>query len=134
MTNTSARPLTQIEITYAAPRLDVRVVGLRASRAREVWEARSTDGTWLYTRTEETGTPWVVTHVPTGYAEYFSSLAKARMWTCSDAAVPQVRRGLLFELARARRIARDDHLLAKELENKIIEMLTRLTAMVMLTA
>ena len=33
---------------------------------RECWEARTTDGVWAITRQDDPGTPWTITHIPTG--------------------------------------------------------------------
>lgn len=74
MTNAA---MTPVEITDRAHTL--RSGG--PSRTREVWEARSTDGTWTYVRTDEPGTPWTVTHEPTGLWYMFGSLPKARRFT-----------------------------------------------------
>jgi hypothetical protein len=65
-------------------------VGTRTRR--ECWGATSTDGEWGYTRTEDTGTPWIVTHLPTGRTNfsYYGSLAKARRATYSGAAMKEI--------------------------------------------
>jgi hypothetical protein len=65
--------LTPVEVTS-------RHRAFRSGRL-ETWAARSTDGTWTYERTEDSGTPWVVTHVPTGGSDLFGSLPKARRFT-----------------------------------------------------
>lgn len=54
---------------------------------RECWFAASLCGTWHYERIESRGTPWEVTHVPTGMREAFTSLPSARRWTASPHAI-----------------------------------------------
>jgi len=83
-------PMTQIKVTCSAPRMDPHFPGIRASKGREIWGAESTDGIWTYERSEEPGTPWVVTHQPTGHIEFFASLPKARRWTCSEHAISDI--------------------------------------------
>ena len=33
---------------------------------RECWSATSDDGVWGFQRIEDTGTPWLIVHIPTG--------------------------------------------------------------------
>lgn len=80
------KPMTAIRITKYAHRLNTRFPGIRVSRSEEIWSANSLTGEWTYERSDEPGTPWVVTHTPTGHVEYFGSLPKARRWTMSDSA------------------------------------------------
>lgn len=65
--------MTAVETTRKALHFQTRRV--------EIWSARSTDGLWTYEREESPGTPWVVTHVPTGALDMFASLPKARRFT-----------------------------------------------------
>jgi len=67
--------MTTIDITD-------RATHLRSGRV-QIWGARSRDGVWTYERTEERGTPWVITHTPTGKSTYASSLPSARRSTAS---------------------------------------------------
>jgi len=66
------------------PITDIRRARGRSGRP-EIWSARSTDGTWTYERDESPGTPWAVTHNPTGRWDYMPSLRKARAATASGA-------------------------------------------------
>jgi hypothetical protein len=98
-TKTSERritfPMTKIKIIYSAPRMSSGHPGIRASRRSEIWAAISCDGVWSYERSDEPGTPWIVTHEPTRHVEYFASLPKARRWTASERAIPGIRRVLV---------------------------------------
>lgn len=58
---------------------------LRTGR-KETCYAVSTDGVWGYEREDGPGTPWVITHLPTGEWMYAPSLPKARAYTASGAA------------------------------------------------
>jgi hypothetical protein len=53
----------------------------------EIWEAVSADDVWTYQRLEIPGTPWEVTHVPTGRSYWVGSLPKARAATASGHAL-----------------------------------------------
>jgi hypothetical protein len=59
---------------------------------RECWNATSEDGTWDYSRIEDDGTNWYVTHNPTGYQgdQPYLTLDSARRATCSGAALDQM--------------------------------------------
>jgi hypothetical protein len=70
--------MTPVEVTSRRP-------AFRSGRL-EVWAARSTDGLWTYQRAEDAGTPWVVTHVPTGHWDLFGSLPRARRFTARPTA------------------------------------------------
>lgn len=54
---------------------------------REIWDAVSADGIWTYVRLELPGTPWEVTHVPTGRSYWIGSLPQARAKTASGQAL-----------------------------------------------
>jgi hypothetical protein len=70
--------LTPVDITYAL----WFVGGPDSGRTRREQEsAVSRDGVWTYQRVDEPGTPWLVTHVPTGMVEVFGSLRRARAFT-----------------------------------------------------
>jgi len=125
-----AAPMTPIVITRTAPRLSVSRPGTRISN-REIWSARSTDGTWTYERSDEPGTPWIVTYAPTGHVEYWSSLPKARRWTASDRALADIRRMLEFARQRSEAIVLDGQLCDAE---AITGRLVALTALAILTA
>ena len=59
----------------------------------EVWEAASADGVWAYNRIEIPGTPWAVTHIPTGIeAMQHGSLPNARAATADGRALRDVER------------------------------------------
>jgi hypothetical protein len=75
MTKPAPTPMTPVDITDRAPHI-------RSGRV-QVWGAKSRDGVWTYERTEEAGTPWVITHVSTGKSTYASSLPGARRSTAS---------------------------------------------------
>lgn len=57
-----AKPLASIRVTERAPRL------LRDGRAAcgEVWSAVTVDGAWRIERTEDPGTPWMLTRLADG--------------------------------------------------------------------
>lgn len=50
----------------------------------QIWQALSADGMWRYERVDDTGTPWMVTHLPTGATMSFGTLPDARRWTGDD--------------------------------------------------
>lgn len=61
MTVKTAVPLADIEKTRILPRRT------RSGQTKpECWGAKTTDGTWGMDREDEPGTPWSVTHLPTG--------------------------------------------------------------------
>lgn len=63
-----------------APVLDDRLTqhrtNLRTGR-RELWQFGTLDGTWIVERVEDTGTPWEVTHRPTGMTAQFGQESDA---------------------------------------------------------
>lgn len=66
----------------------------RTDRARnlrtgnvETWETGSDDGVWWFRRVEMPGTPWEITHLPTGMTNHCGSLDDARTWAGSPAAL-----------------------------------------------
>jgi hypothetical protein len=67
---TARRRLTPVNITERAP-------SFRTGR-RETWAAESRDGLWFYKREEDTGTPWIAEHVPTGALSWYGTLTAAR--------------------------------------------------------
>lgn len=75
----AARSMSEVTVTE-------RTLNAR-TRSMEIWEAVSADGVWLYLRTEEAGTPWTVTHVPTGRWTLYGSLPKARRATADGSAL-----------------------------------------------
>ena len=79
------RTLTPVNITSRYP-------SLRAGRV-ENWSAVSRDGVWKYERLEVAGTPWAVTHVPTGLeADWYGTLTAARAATADGSALACVER------------------------------------------
>lgn len=60
----------------------------RAGTRAECWRAHSVDGRWTYLRTEETGSPWTLVHLATGYAvaAAYSTLDDARYATAGGTA------------------------------------------------
>lgn len=50
----------------------------------ECWEAKTTDGQWLFARTEDTGTPWLI-YRPDNYApqHWCSTLRACRAWVAA---------------------------------------------------
>lgn len=76
---TARRDLTPVTVTEQYP-------SLRTGKV-EVWAAVSKDGIWKYDRLEDTGTPWIVTHVPTGRQAWYPSLPKARKATADGTAL-----------------------------------------------
>lgn len=48
------------------------------TRHRECWAAESPDGVWSYRRLELPGTPWELTHNPSGGSVWYGSLRAAR--------------------------------------------------------
>jgi hypothetical protein len=79
------RTLTPVDITARYPSFRGRRV--------ETWAAASKDGTWTYERLEISGTPWSVTHVPTGLeADWYGTLTAAREATANGSALACVER------------------------------------------
>lgn len=79
------RVLTPADVTRRFP-------SFRSGRP-EAWEARSSDGTWLYSRLEISGTPWEVRHLPTGTAcDWYGTLSAARAATADGSALAYVER------------------------------------------
>ena len=79
------RALTPATVTRRYP-------SFRSGRV-ENWEARSDDGTWAYERLEISGTPWQVTHLPTGtVGDWYTSLPNARAATADGTALAYVER------------------------------------------
>lgn len=74
------RVLTPVKTTAKYP-------SFRSGRV-EAWAAISADGQWKYDRIEDTGTPWEVTHLPTGkpVPTWYSSLPNARAATADGSA------------------------------------------------
>ena len=62
---------------------------------KECWGATSTCGTWKYDREDAPGTPWTITHIPTGRTLAATSLLAARRWTGSGNAVEEICRQLI---------------------------------------
>lgn len=54
-----------------------RAHNLRSAQ-REIWEAASADGVWWFRRAETPGTPWEITHLPTGMTDTAGSLEAAQ--------------------------------------------------------
>lgn len=67
----------------------------------EVWSAVTADGLWLFERTEDTGTPWRITHLPTRGWLLAESLPRAREQVASGWAWSEVARKIA-ESKRAR--------------------------------
>jgi hypothetical protein len=77
------RTLTPATVTARYP-------AFRSGRV-ENWAARSDDGTWAYERLEQAGTPWEVTHLPTGTAgPWYGTLPAARAGTADGSALAYV--------------------------------------------
>jgi hypothetical protein len=76
-------PMTPVTVTVRFPTLR----GRPENRA-----AVSNDGVWAYERTEDIGTPWLVTHQPTGTVLpcWYASLPKARRATADGSALAQI--------------------------------------------
>jgi hypothetical protein len=78
---------------------------LRTSRSTgkpTICGAYSADGVWSYQRTDHTGTPWKVTHLPSGVSNFylFGTLNAARAWTFdTPAAVDRLRVQTLKEVS-----------------------------------
>jgi hypothetical protein len=73
---------------------------VRRTTTDEIWWATSADGNWTYARTETSGTPWVVTYVPTGQDVLFTTLPDSRRWTARD----EGHYAVAFLLAEARTV------------------------------
>lgn len=71
-------PRTPVTVTERWPNLRGQM---------QTWAAESTDGVWTYQRLDIPGTPWEVTHKPTGRSYWIGSLPKARAATASGAAL-----------------------------------------------
>lgn len=126
--------MTNIIITRTAGRLSTTRPGTRVSD-REIWEARSIDGTWTYERLEEEGTPWLVLHTPTGYMDYFASLSKARRWTASDGAMACMKRVMTISALNEGPITFDGQsYIGIDAVAEIQRRLTKLTALAALSA
>lgn len=41
--------------------------GLGGRQRRECWGAATIDGVWAIDRLDDVGTPWQITHIPTGF-------------------------------------------------------------------
>ena len=56
---------------------------------RQCWAARTTDKDWGMNREDEAGTPWSVTHLPTGIVvdRYVPSLTDCRAYVASGQAL-----------------------------------------------
>ena len=54
----------------------------------QCWSAKTTDGTWGMDREDEPGTPWAVTHLPTGIVtdRYVGTLTDCRAYVASGQA------------------------------------------------
>ena len=84
------RVLTPADVTARFP-------SFRSGR-REAWSAASRDGVWTYERIEDTGTPWDVTHIPTGIsAGWYGTLTAARAATADGSALAAVERAQAHE-------------------------------------
>ena len=82
------RTLTPVDITSRYPGFMRRGGG-----ELENWSAKSRDGVWTYERVEISGTPWAVTHVPTGLeADWYGTLPAARAATADGSALACVER------------------------------------------
>lgn len=78
--------------------------GPGSARKPQIWAAASIDGVWLFERVEGGGTPWHLTHVPTGEFLVAGSLPRARRLTADPAAVDRYLRGRAArDLSEARR-------------------------------
>ena len=53
-------------------------VGQSGATRKECWGATSTCGAWKYDREDEPGTPWTITHIPTGRTLTATNLLAAR--------------------------------------------------------
>lgn len=79
------RELTPVDITARFP-------SFRTGRL-ETWSAKSRDGLWTYERIEDTGTPWEITHAPTGIStDWHGTLGAARAATANGSALAYVKR------------------------------------------
>lgn len=79
------RTLTPADVTR-------RYRSFRAGRL-ENWAAVSRDGVWKYERSEISGTPWAVIHVPSGIeADWYGTLTAARAATADGSALAAVER------------------------------------------
>jgi hypothetical protein len=94
-----AREERQVMTVARRPRRDLTPVDITArfpafrSGVLEAWSALSRDGVWKYERLEISGTPWQVTHVPTGIdADWYGTLTAARAATADGSALASVQR------------------------------------------
>jgi hypothetical protein len=79
------RTLTPVDITSRFP-------SFRSGRL-ETWSAKSRDGLWAYERIEDTGTPWEITHVPSGLCtDWYGTLSAARAATANGSALADIER------------------------------------------
>jgi hypothetical protein len=84
------RDLTPVDITARFPSFN----GGRL----ETWSAVSRDGMFKYERIEDTGTPWIWIHVPTGTdGPYYGTLPAARAATADGSALAYVQRILAHQ-------------------------------------
>jgi hypothetical protein len=75
---TRRRPRPRTELT------NVRYVKNLQTGKDQIGYAESADGTWTYEwMTDLDGTPWYVTHRPTGLLEAFGDIDSGRRWTAS---------------------------------------------------
>lgn len=75
--------MTRLDATSAQ-----RLQNVRSGRM-EIWLVASADGQWEYERTDDSGTTWTVTHVPTKAISIgWPSLAAARRYTAEETTGP----------------------------------------------
>jgi hypothetical protein len=76
---------------------------LRGRRGLETWGAQTKDGTWGMDREDEAGTPWSVTHLPTGIVvdRYVGTLTDCRAYVANG--------GAQADLARIQAHGRGEH-------------------------
>ena len=70
-----------IEVTKTMRRTLRRASDFTSGTRSECWGADSVDGVWHFERIEDVGTPWIVTHKPTGteIPLWFGTLKSARL-------------------------------------------------------
>jgi len=86
-----------VTATLAPVRITERHRSLRGQL--QAWAAVTVDGEWLIARLEVAGTPWELTHLPTGTGcGWFGSLLKARRAISDGSALAAVKQARLAAL------------------------------------
>lgn len=94
MTDIRTRPTTRLAADRTVTQWNLR------EGADQVWSAASDDGVWLYVRVEDGGTPWEITHLPTGATLGAGTLLDGRRRTADAGTLEAIREQAARVVAR----------------------------------